>query len=68
MLSAASDRRNLVSRPDPHSYYDDTQARTRVLGLKLTLDFGRKVIDGEATLELTGPSAGPMDLDSRGLR
>ena len=56
-----------MSRPDPHSYYDDTQARTRALGLKLTLDFGRKVIDGEATLELTGPSAGPMDLDSRGL-
>jgi aminopeptidase N len=52
---------------DPHSHADSTQPRTRHLALNLTVDFGGKRLEGEATLVLSAPSAGPLDLDSKGL-
>ena len=56
-----------MARPDPHSWHDDTQPRTRSLELKLAVDFERRILTGEATLHLAGASSGPLDLDSRGL-
>lgn len=56
-----------MPRPDPHSYADADQPRTRHLRLALRVDFARQVLSGRATLELAAPSAGPMDLDTRDL-
>ena len=53
--------------PDPHSYYDSSQPRTRRLRLKLGVDFERKQIEGEATLEFGETAQGPLDLDTKGL-
>jgi leukotriene-A4 hydrolase len=56
-----------MARPDPHSYFDSDQPRTRHLDLDLTVDFGRQRVGGQVTLELGEPAAGPLDLDTKGL-
>ena len=56
-----------MARVDPHSYFDDAQPRSRSWRLRLRTDFERKVIRGEATLLFSGPSHGPLDLDTKGL-
>jgi aminopeptidase N len=53
---------------DPHSYADLEQARTRRVDLDLTVDFDRRVLHGTAHLHFEAPMAGPIDLDTRGLR
>ena len=56
-----------MTRLDPHSYCDSDQPRTRRLDLALDVDFTRQVLAGRVTLDLGGPSAGPFDLDTKGL-
>jgi len=56
-----------MSRPDPHSYFDPGQPRTRRLDLALDVDFARRVLAGRVVLDLGGPSQGPLDLDTKGL-
>ena len=56
-----------MSRVDPHSYYDDTQPRTRRWQLELRVDFAKQVLDGRVTLEFERPAGGALDLDSKGL-
>ncbi len=57
-----------MSRLDPHSYWDSEQPRTRHLHLRLQVDFERRVLRGEATLDLDRDAGGPLDLDTKGLR
>ncbi|MFN8549543.1 MAG: M1 family metallopeptidase [Candidatus Eisenbacteria bacterium] len=57
-----------MARPDPHSYFDDRQPRTRHAHLALLVDFERRILEGDCTLELTAAGAGQLDLDTRGLR
>ena len=52
---------------DPHSYADSDQPRTRHLVLDLAVDFAAHRLEGSATLVLAAPSAGPLDLDAKGL-
>jgi len=56
-----------MGRPDPHSYFDPDQPRVRRLRLKLDVDFAARRIDGVVLLELTSPSGGALDLDTKGL-
>ncbi|MEK7381686.1 MAG: M1 family metallopeptidase [Elusimicrobiota bacterium] len=56
-----------MARRDPHSYFDDVQPRTRSWQLRLCVDFGRKVLHGEAMLVFAGPTSGVLDLDTKGL-
>ena len=56
-----------MARPDPHSYFDDTQPRTAALELRLTANFDAKTLEGEATLRFDAPASGPIDLDTRSL-
>jgi leukotriene-A4 hydrolase len=56
-----------MSRPDPHSYFDQDQPRIRRLRWKLEVDFDQQRLAGEAALEFKGPAAGLLDLDSKGL-
>ena len=56
-----------MHHPDPHSYYEASQPRTRRLRLKFGVDFDRKRIEGEATLEFGEAVQGDLDLDSKGL-
>ena len=56
-----------MARLDPHSYWDDDQARVQHLDLSLTVDFGAHQLAGRATLELSRPAGGALDLDTRGL-
>jgi aminopeptidase N len=56
-----------MPRTDPHSYFDDTQPRTRHLGLELEVDFEGRSLYGWALLDLGEPSSGPLDLDTKGL-
>lgn len=57
-----------MARPDPHSYADDTQPRTRAFDWKASVDFATKTLAAEVTLRFTRPSpAGPLDLDTRAL-
>ncbi|MBL8923723.1 MAG: M1 family metallopeptidase [Myxococcaceae bacterium] len=57
-----------MARPDPHSYADDSQPRTRSFDWKASVDFDAKTLACEVTLHFTTPSgAGPLDLDTRGL-
>ena len=53
--------------PDPHSYFDPDQPRTRRLRLRLGVDFERQCLEGQVVLELAGAAAGPLDLDTKGL-
>jgi aminopeptidase N len=56
-----------MARTDPHSYFDDSQPRTRHLGLELEVDFEGRSLYGWAMLDLGEPSSGPLDLDTKGL-
>lgn len=56
-----------MPRPDPHSYFDEAQPRTKHVSLSLHVDFERRRIAGEAVLELVSPGSGPFDLDTKGL-
>ncbi|MFO0581126.1 MAG: leukotriene A4 hydrolase C-terminal domain-containing protein [Anaeromyxobacter sp.] len=56
-----------MARIDPHSYFDDTQPRTRHWTLKLRVDFGHRVLSGTAELRFTAPAGGVLDLDTKGL-
>jgi leukotriene-A4 hydrolase len=59
-----------MARLDPHSYFDDTQARVRALDWHVTVDFDRRVLRGSAALHFAAPTAAPgrLDLDTRDLR
>jgi len=54
-------------RLDPHSHFDALQPRTRHWDLRWTVDFARKVLHGQVALHLCEASAGPLDLDTKGL-
>ena len=41
-----------MARPDPHSYFDDSQPRTSRWHLRLATDFGSKTLKGTITLHL----------------
>lgn len=56
-----------MHHPDPHSFHESSQPRTRRLRLKLGVDFTRKRIEGEATLEFGAEVEGTLDLDTKGL-
>jgi len=56
-----------MPRLDPHSYYDDRQARTDRWHLRFLVDFDRRVLNGEATLVFKAPAGGTLDLDTKGL-
>lgn len=56
-----------MSRPDPHSYFDDAQPRSKAWSLRLRADFDRKVLEGEIDLALEGGSGSLLDLDTKGL-
>ena len=56
-----------MPRPDPHSYFDPGQPRTRRLALALDVDFAGKVLAGTVVLDLGAPARGPLDLDTKGL-
>jgi leukotriene A-4 hydrolase/aminopeptidase len=56
-----------MHRPDPHSYYDAAQPKTRRWRLKLGVDFTSKCINGEVVLEFGSAIGGVIDLDTKGL-
>ena len=56
-----------MARTDPHSYFDDSQPRTRHIGLELEVDFEEHRLEGWAMLDLGEPSEGPLDLDTKDL-
>lgn len=56
-----------MSRPDPHSYADDTQPSTKRLTWKAWVDFAERRLKGEALLALDSTRGGPLDLDTRDL-
>ncbi len=56
-----------MARTDPHSYFDDSQPRTRHLGLELEVDFEEHRLEGWAMLDLGEPSSGRLDLDTKDL-
>lgn len=56
-----------MTRIDPHSYFDDSQPRTKGWHLRLRVDFDRKVLDGEVTLLFPEGTEGILDLDTRDL-
>jgi leukotriene-A4 hydrolase len=65
MLSGAKE--TSMARPDPHSFFDDAQPRTRHVELDLDVDFERRVIRGTVVLAFERPASGPLDLDTKGL-
>src|SRR5262249_14453337 len=56
-----------MAQMDPHSYADDTQARTKHLDWKILVDFEKKIIKGDVSLAFHSPASGFLDLDTRGL-
>jgi leukotriene-A4 hydrolase len=56
-----------MTRLDPHSYCDDTQARTESFALRATVDFTTHTISGTVTLAFHEPATGALDLDTRDL-
>ena len=57
-----------MARPDPHSFADDTHPRTRAFDWKARVDFERRTLSAEVTLNFTAPAkGGPLDLDTRAL-
>ena len=54
-------------RIDPHSYTDDRHAHVRSLAWEARVDFATSTLHATATLQFDAPSAGPLDLDTRGL-
>ncbi len=57
-----------MARLDPHSYADSEQAQTERIELALRVDFAARTLSGECALHFRAPGAGPLDLDTRGLR
>ena len=56
-----------MHHPDPHSFYEASQPKTRRLRLKLGVDFDRKQVEGEVTLEFGDAAQGHLDLDTKEL-
>ncbi|HET9451240.1 MAG TPA: M1 family aminopeptidase/hydrolase, partial [Aggregicoccus sp.] len=56
-----------MARLDPHSFNDSTQPETEHLEWRARVDFRTRRLHAEATLTLKEASAGPLDLDTRGL-
>lgn len=57
-----------MSRCDASSFFDDGQPRVRSLHLRLRVDAGRRLLEGEATLVFAGRGVeGTLDLDTQGL-
>lgn len=56
-----------MATPDPHSYYDSSQPRSRHLHLNWFVDFDCRQIHGSVTIRLEKPSGGILDLDTRGI-
>ncbi len=57
-----------MARTDPHSCFDDAQARSKHWKLRLRADFDRKVLAGEIEIEFAAPADGGfLDLDTKGL-
>lgn len=56
-----------MARLDPHSFADDSQAKTRALTWRAKVDFKARTLEALAILSLEAPKAGPFDLDTRGL-
>ena len=56
-----------MARLDPHSCFDDQQPRTQRWQLRFRVDFGRKVLESEATLVFAEAASGILDLDTKGL-
>ena len=56
-----------MARPDPHSYFDNTQAQVRHANLDLVVDFENRILRGEVQLEISPNEGDFLDLDSRGL-
>ncbi|MBL8956858.1 MAG: M1 family metallopeptidase [Myxococcaceae bacterium] len=57
-----------MARPDPHSYADPAQARTKSFDWWAAVDFPTRTLSARVTLTFTEPArGGPLDLDTRGL-
>ena len=57
-----------MARPDPHSYAQDMQPRTKAFDWNASVDFSARVLTAEVVLHFAEPSpAGPLDLDTRAL-
>jgi len=56
-----------MARIDPHSYFDTDQPRAKHVRLRWQVDFHTHQLTGDATLVFATPSAGTVDLDSKGL-
>jgi hypothetical protein len=56
-----------MARIDPHSYFDTDQPRAKHVRLRWQVDFHAHQLTGTATLVFETPSAGTVDLDSKGL-
>jgi len=56
-----------VARPDPHSFFDPAQPRTKHVAFAFDVDFARRAIAATARLTLGSPSSGRLDLDTKGL-
>ncbi|MFN0253124.1 MAG: M1 family metallopeptidase [Kofleriaceae bacterium] len=54
-------------RRDPHSFADDTQARTDSFDLNAIVDFATKTLQATVTLRFAAPATGRLDLDTRDL-
>lgn len=54
-------------RRDPHSFADDTQARTDTFALDARVDFATRTIHATVTLTFATPASGHLDLDTRDL-
>ncbi len=54
-------------RRDPHSFADDTQARTDSFDLDATVDFASQTLRATVTLRFVAPASGRLDLDTRDL-
>jgi aminopeptidase N len=52
---------------DPHSWNDSSQPDTTSIDLRLKVEFAARRLDGSATLSLSRPEPGPLDLDTRDL-
>ncbi|MFT3842196.1 MAG: M1 family metallopeptidase [Myxococcaceae bacterium] len=58
-----------MSRPDPHSFSDSTQARVRHFDWSAAVDFGAHQLIAGVTLRLAEPArGGAFDLDTRDLQ
>ncbi|HYZ89107.1 MAG TPA: M1 family metallopeptidase [Myxococcales bacterium] len=57
-----------MARLDPHSFAETGQPVTERIDLQLRVDFGRRMLSGDAVLRFQEPSSGPVDLDTRDLR